>query len=146
MIWELKLVKYNQLAFYHGPIRNSKPYKGYHPLTWIKFYVKLIIFWDVCKHNVKTKTMYASQCILITGQCDIYLRKITWCYSFMFTACLWWFIANEHSETDGVNWGWKLYIWPAPDRDNTICVIIGTPIKLILCIHRVFNVRDNHSN
>ena len=49
-------------------------------------------------------------------------------------------------ETDEANFSWLHPIWPPPKRsarDRMICVIIRTSTKLILCIHRVWDVRKN---
>ena len=68
---------------------------------------------------------------------------------------IWWDInsqdalsLSEHNsgETDEANCSWLHPIWPPPrrpDRDSTIYVVNRTFTKLILCINRVFDVRDS---
>ena len=68
---------------------------------------------------------------------------------------IWWDInsqdalsLSEHNsgETDEANCSWLHPIWPPPrrpDRDSKIYVVNRTFTKLILCINRVFDVRDS---
>ena len=53
---------------------------------------------------------------------------------------------RDSKHTDEANCSWFHPIWPPPkrpDRDSKIYVVSRTSTKPILCIHRVFDVRNN---